>query len=257
MDIDQKIMVVTMLLGILIGGVGGYFLTPKKDCSEYISTIAELHGNITDLQSNIATLQQEIAQNKADIANYQLEITELELKVIEFKGKIVDLKSQAISDWEYQQLQNAYFNLKGDYEKLRTLNDWIMEVYYQTQEELDWNLVEVFEGKANGSGELNYTTQKFMLSDPDVKIVLQYRGDLYESICIQISDGNRSYNPTNNYMTLSKGQRAERLTYTRVKADEYYHISLEGCYSEDAKTDLLNGTNPVESDYSVKIYSPS
>ncbi|MFP3950711.1 MAG: hypothetical protein ACLFVP_00980 [Candidatus Bathyarchaeia archaeon] len=256
MSIDQKIIIVTMILGLLIGGVGGYLLAPEPNCSEYLSTIAELHGKITDLQSNVATLQQEIAQNKADIANYQLEITEMELKVIELKGRILELKSQAISDWEYKQLQNAYFELRGEYENLRRLNDWIMEAYYQTQKELDWTLLNTFEGRADENGELNHSTPDFILSTHDVKIVLQYRGDLYESISLEILNGDCSYSPEDNYLTLSTGKNAERLTYTRVKPNEYYSIILVGCYNDSSKEGLTNRTDTPAKDWLVKIYSP-
>ena len=252
---NRVLILISLIIGISLGGTIGFLLSPRPDYTPYIATIVDLENNILDLDVKIANLQLELAQNKAEISNYTAHISNLQLKILELKTEILQLETQAISDWHYQQLQHAYFELKNKHENLTELLNWISSSYYSTQNELDWVLIRDFNGAVGTGGKLDIVSEEFIINDPDVKILWEFRSDLYENFSIALTDDDQIFGPIDNYKIINENDWLSLITYTRVNRGEYYHLKIFGNYKKSLIENLMNGTlNNQDPDYRIKIY---
>jgi hypothetical protein len=252
---NRVLILASLIIGLFLGGITGFLLSPKPNYGEYVSTIIELENDILDLDITIANLQLELAQNKANISNYTIQISKLQLNILELKAKILEIEAQAISDWNYEQLQHAYFQIKSKYENLTELYNWVSNSYYVTQNDLNWVFIKSFNGTAEIGGKLNSTSEEFEIYDPDVKIVWEFRSDLYENFIMQLTDNDRFYGPIENYKIISTNDWDRLITYTRIQPGKNYHLELNGEYKKTVIDNINNGTLTLEEpDYQIKIY---
>ncbi len=252
---NRVLILISLVIGVSLGGTVVFLLSPRPDYTPYIATIIDLENDILDLDLKIANLQLELAQNKAEISNYTAQISSLQLKILELKTEILQLETQAISDWHYQQLQQAYFELKNEQENLSALLSWISNSYYSTQNELDWVLIKEFNGSVGGNGKLDIDSEDFVINDPDVKIIWEFRSDWYENFSITLTDDEQIFGPIDNYKIINENDWLSLITYTRVHPGEYYHLRILGSFKKSLIEDLMNGTlNNEDPDYRIKIY---
>ena len=252
---NRVLILISLVIGIFLGGTVGFLLSPRPDYTPYIATIIDLENDILDLDVKIANLQLELAQNRAEVSNYTTQISSLQLKILELKTEILELEAQAISDWHYQQLQHVYFELKNKHENITNLLDWVSSSYYSTQNELNWVLIRELNGTVGSNGKLDTDSEEFIINDPDVKILWEFRSDMYENFSITLTDDEQIFGPIDNYKIIYENDWISLITYTRVHPGEYYHIRILGNYKKSLIEDLINGTlNNEDPDYRIKIY---
>ncbi len=75
-EMDSKSILVSVVIGILVGGIVGYQLVPTPDYSPYEDQIAQLHSQVSSLSSELddaeSQLKEAPSQQARAILHYKL-----------------------------------------------------------------------------------------------------------------------------------------------------------------------------------------
>ncbi len=92
---ESKTVIVGIIIGIVIGGGLGYFISPSPDVSEYESQINPLQSQVDNLQNEVDNLQEKlddaILQEDSDILEEQ--VNELQSQVESLNAEINSIES--------------------------------------------------------------------------------------------------------------------------------------------------------------------
>jgi len=110
---------VGVIIGIVLGGLGGYIAAPKPDVASLNQRIDELELEITDHQSRISVLQEQNEGYARNATELNEQITELQEFVI-IKDALIDTKEFEITTLynRISELEDEISYLEAEYEQL-------------------------------------------------------------------------------------------------------------------------------------------
>ncbi len=142
-EMDRKILVIMLILGLVFGLIGGYCIAPKVDTPVFERRIAELEGQIGVLESQIKDKDQIISNLESQMVEKNATISKLQVKL----------------DEKDAQIDNAEAEVSTLQEELNELKKLVPP--YRNGE---WNLIESFEGSSS------LTTDYFYIAEAEIRV---------------------------------------------------------------------------------------
>jgi len=202
---ESKLILVGLIIGILVGGLGGYFGAPSPDVSGLNTQIDVLEAKVSDYESELANLRREISDLSDRLSEKSDDLSELVM--------------------EHQNLQSAYNTLKEDYEQrentvqdyqsqiieLQSKVDLLQQLYNYTSGE--WSVLKTW------SGSSSKTTEIFYIPSNQARIKWNLITGEYSGFWILL------YHEGGEHSTKYWGNLAEQpkdITYAYIEPGNYY-----------------------------------
>jgi hypothetical protein len=144
-----------VIIGIILGGITGYFVTPKQDLAPLYDRISELESQIIEYKNQISTLGIQIDEYKDNLSELNEQIEEIQETITEKDGLLYakDIKIDAL-DAQISDFTDEISDLEAEIELLSSmLNTTLITVSFSRPEDTA-SILEYWIGKANSTIQL-------------------------------------------------------------------------------------------------------
>jgi sugar-specific transcriptional regulator TrmB len=141
-----------IVIGIVLGGTGGYFITPKLDVTSLYNQILELESQSIDYQNQISTLQ-------GQVNDYSNKLSELNVQIIALQENITDkdgllysknLEIETLNN-QNSELEIELSNLEAENKRLTSISNITLVTVSFSRPEETASILEYWIGKANST----------------------------------------------------------------------------------------------------------